>query len=87
MEKALEYDWLILAIGSRLKEALPFKGLGSTEATKNALRAFVAKVRESKNTITAGAGPTGIEFAGEGASKSPGKKVHVVILITSHFDK
>jgi len=33
----LDYDFLILATGSHAKEYLPFKGLGSTEATKDAL--------------------------------------------------
>lgn len=80
--KTLEYDWLILATGSRLKEPLPFKGLGSTEATKEPLHAFVAKVRESSDIVIAGARPTGIEFAGEVASEFPGKKVHLVSLTT-----
>jgi len=85
--KTLEYDWLILATGSRLKEPLPFKGLGSTEATKEALHAFVAKVRESKDIVIAGAGPTGIEFAGEVAFEFPGKKkVHLVSLTSPHVD-
>jgi NADH dehydrogenase FAD-containing subunit len=82
----LEYDWLILATGSRLKEPLPFKGLGSTEATKEALHAFVKKVRDSEDIIIAGAGPTGIEFAGEVASEFPGKNVHLVTLTTPLFD-
>jgi NADH dehydrogenase FAD-containing subunit len=85
--KSLKYDWLILATGSRLKEPLPFKGLGSTEATKETLRAFVEKVRESKDIVIAGAGPTGIEFAGEVASEFPSKKVHLVSLTTPHFDE
>jgi NADH dehydrogenase FAD-containing subunit len=82
--KSLKYDWLILATGSRLKEPLPFKELGSTEATKEALRAFVEKVRESKDIVIAGAGPTGIEFAGEITCEFPSKKVLLVSLTTPH---
>ncbi|KAK4551347.1 hypothetical protein LTR86_011222 [Recurvomyces mirabilis] len=76
--RTLAYDWLILATGSSLKEPLPFKCLGSTEATKQALQAFVVKVRKAKVIVVAGAGPTGIEFSAEVASAFPDKKLHLI---------
>jgi NADH dehydrogenase FAD-containing subunit len=42
-DKTLTYDYLILATGSRTKTDMPFKGLGSTEATKQALHDFQGK--------------------------------------------
>lgn len=79
--KTLEYDFLILATGSRTQEVTPFKGLGSTEETKAALHAFREKVKESETIVIAGGGPTGIEFAAELTFEYGKKKqVHLVSL-------
>jgi NADH dehydrogenase FAD-containing subunit len=79
--QTLEYDFLILATGSRTKEVTPFKGLGSTKETKEALHTFREKVKESEMIVIVGGGPTGIEFAGELASEYGMKKqVHLVSL-------
>ena len=84
--KTLEYDWLILATGSRLKAPLPLKNLNSTEATKEAMSTFVAKIQDSKDIVIGGAGPTGIEVAGEIACKFSSKKtVHLVSLAILYF--
>lgn len=84
--KILEYDWLILATGSRLKEPLPLKNLDSTEATKEAMIAFVAKIEASGDIVIGGAGPTGIELAGEIAGKFGSRKtVHLVRLTFFYF--
>ncbi|KFY44494.1 hypothetical protein V494_01451 [Pseudogymnoascus sp. VKM F-4513 (FW-928)] len=61
----LDYDVLIIGTGSNDKEGLPFKGVGSTEATRNALHDFQAKVAKSKTIVVCGAGVTGVEVAGE----------------------
>jgi NADH dehydrogenase FAD-containing subunit len=61
----LEYDILILATGSHTIGDTPFKGLGSTEATKDALHDFQEHVRKSNTIVLAGAGVTGVEAAGE----------------------
>ena len=63
--ETLEYDFLILATGSRMKEISPFKGAGSTEKTREALRVFRARVKEARTIVIGGGGPTGIEFAAE----------------------
>lgn len=61
----LDYDFLILGTGTNDKEGLPFKGLGSTEATKDALHDFQTKVAKAKTIVVCGAGVTGVEVAGE----------------------
>jgi uncharacterized NAD(P)/FAD-binding protein YdhS len=64
-QNTLSYDFLILATGSHTKGDAPFKGKGSTEATKEALHTFQARVKRAKSIVVAGAGVTGTEFAGE----------------------
>ncbi|EXJ89133.1 hypothetical protein A1O3_02197 [Capronia epimyces CBS 606.96] len=63
--RTLDYDFLILATGSRTHGGIPFKVLGSTEATKDALHDFQARVKKAKTIVIAGAGVTGVEVAGE----------------------
>ncbi|MCJ1387733.1 hypothetical protein MMC18_000576 [Xylographa bjoerkii] len=63
--QTLDYDYLILATGSHTKGEAPFKGLGTTEETKDALHDIQAQVAEAKTIIIAGAGVTGVEAAGE----------------------
>lgn len=70
------YDFLILATGTRTRDPTPFKGLGSTENTKEALHTLQHQVKEAKNIVVAGAGPTGIEFAAE-VKYTFGKQVEV----------
>ncbi|GAM40048.1 hypothetical protein TCE0_034r12089 [Talaromyces pinophilus] len=82
----IRYDFLIIGTGSRSKEfdedvKAPVKGLGSTEATKDALHEFQELVEKSKTIVVAGAGPTGVEIAGElGYEYRKSKKI---ILVTS----
>ncbi|KFY94385.1 hypothetical protein V500_03284 [Pseudogymnoascus sp. VKM F-4518 (FW-2643)] len=61
----LDYDFLVLGTGSNAKEGMPFKGVGSTEATKHALHDFQAKVAKANTIVICGAGVTGVEVAGE----------------------
>lgn len=61
----ISYDYLILATGSRTKEATPFKGLDSTEETIQTFHDFQFKINEAKTIVLAGAGFTGMETAGE----------------------
>ncbi|RFU35494.1 hypothetical protein B7463_g854, partial [Scytalidium lignicola] len=75
----LEYDYLILATGTRTAESTPFKGLGSTEATKAALHDFQAQVKRAKTIVVAGAGVTGVEVAGE-LGYSYGQSKEIILL-------
>ncbi|KAH8821346.1 hypothetical protein F5884DRAFT_688547 [Xylogone sp. PMI_703] len=75
----LEYDFLVLATGSRTTEPTPFKGLGSTETTKVALHDFQSQVKNAKMIVVAGAGVTGVEVAGElGCEYGQSKKIILV---------
>ncbi|KAI8625188.1 hypothetical protein F5Y19DRAFT_274788 [Xylariaceae sp. FL1651] len=61
----IEYDYLILGTGSRTKADTPFKSRGSTEATREALHAYQKQIKQAKKIVVVGAGPTGVETAGE----------------------
>jgi NADH dehydrogenase FAD-containing subunit len=61
----ISYDILVLCTGSDTKVATPFKSRGSTEATKAALHEYQRLVRAAKSILVVGAGPTGVETAGE----------------------
>ncbi|CRG89245.1 hypothetical protein PISL3812_06281 [Talaromyces islandicus] len=82
----LDYDFLILATGSRTKTGsdgvqIPYKNMSSTEETKNALHQLQQAVKKSKTIVIAGGGPTGVETAGEIAFEYGSTKK--VILLTS----
>ena len=63
--QTLDYDYLVLATGSRARGDIPFKGLRTTEETKDAVHDFQARVTKAKTIVIAGAGVTGVEAAGE----------------------
>ena len=63
--KLLDYDYLILVTGSHTRGGTPFKGLGTTEETKDALHNFQACETKVKTFVIAGAGVTGVEAAGK----------------------
>ncbi|KAH8892884.1 FAD/NAD(P)-binding domain-containing protein [Thozetella sp. PMI_491] len=77
--KTLTYDILILATGSRASGGMPLKGLGTTEATKNAFHELQSQISNSKTIVIAGAGVTGCEIAGELGYKY-GKQKEIVLL-------
>jgi len=84
----LEYDFLILATGSRAKGDAPFKGVGSTEDTKAVRHDFQARVKKAKTIVVAGGGVTGCETAGELAYEYGREKeiIFVSFLHTLAFD-
>lgn len=79
LEERLEYDSLILATGAHTKEDMPFKSRGSTESTKEALHQLQRGIAEARTIVLAGAGPTGVELAGELASAFGNKKKIVLV--------
>ena len=83
-EKKLDYDFLILATGSHAREGTPFKGLGSTKATKDALHDFQARVQRAQTIVVAGAGVTGVETAGELAFEYRGQKKIILVRLENH---
>jgi NADH dehydrogenase FAD-containing subunit len=75
----LSYDYLVLATGSRTKEDTPFKGHGSHQATLDALHDYQNKVKSADSITVVGAGPTGVETAGElGYAYGSSKKITLV---------
>ncbi|CZR59432.1 uncharacterized protein PAC_09324 [Phialocephala subalpina] len=80
-KQVVGYDFLVLATGSSAKGGLPFKGLGSTDVTKDKLHEFQERVKKAGTIVVAGGGVTGCEVAGELAYEySRDKKI---ILIAS----
>ncbi|CAG9956681.1 unnamed protein product [Clonostachys rosea f. rosea IK726] len=63
------YDHLIIATGSRIVSNLPFKSVGSYEDHLEAWHELQAKIDAAGTIVIAGGGPTGVEVAGELASK------------------
>ncbi|RFU80885.1 apoptosis-inducing factor 2 [Trichoderma arundinaceum] len=61
----IEYNYLVLATGSRTRADTPFKSMGSTEATKEALHELQEQINNAENIVIIGGGATGIETAGE----------------------
>lgn len=84
-QRKLDYDYLILATGSRTKNGTPLKGLGSTQATKDALHDFQTRIRYAETIVVAGGGVTSIEIAGELAYEYGRQKE--VILVSFHPSK
>lgn len=76
---SLRYDQLVLATGSRIRNDLPFKPLGSHEETLTALHSLQAQIKAAKSIVIAGAGPTGVETAGELAAAYSGKDITLII--------
>ncbi|KAF2692226.1 FAD/NAD(P)-binding domain-containing protein [Lentithecium fluviatile CBS 122367] len=64
-ETRIGYDYLVLGAGSQTKVDGPFKSSGSTEALRERLHDFQKWVKDATSVVIVGAGPTGIETAGE----------------------
>ncbi|KAN0099518.1 putative apoptosis-inducing factor [Hyaloscypha variabilis] len=77
--RTLDYDFLIIATGSSTKEDTPFKTVTSTETTKDRLHALQAELKKAKTIVIAGAGPTGVEIAGELAFEH-GQQKKIILL-------
>lgn len=75
----LDYDFLVLATGSRTKEDSPFKGKGSYQESLDMLHEWQSKVKNAESIYVAGAGATGVETAGElGFAYGTTKKITLV---------
>ena len=64
-QRSIDYDTLVIATGSSFKEAMPFKNLTDTAATKDEIHNLRKKIAEARSIVVAGAGLTGVEVAGE----------------------
>ncbi|KAI2641717.1 FAD/NAD(P)-binding domain-containing protein [Hypomontagnella submonticulosa] len=80
-EIEIAYHTLVVATGSSYAGGMPWKGVGTTEATRAAIAQLRTQIQNAKSIVVAGAGATGVEFAGElGAAyaKKGAKKVTIV---------
>lgn len=59
------YGYFVIATGSRPKFDGPFKSSGSTEAKKETLHHIQHRLKDAKSVVIVGAGPRGVETAGE----------------------
>lgn len=67
--RVITYDQLVIATGSHVNGGdLPLKLVGTADATIAALRTLQERIGAAKSIVIAGAGPTGVEVAGELAS-------------------
>ena len=64
-QRSLSYDQLVIATGSQIRSKLPFKLVGTHEETLAALHSLQRQIDVAKSIVVAGAGPTGVETAGE----------------------
>ncbi|MCJ1456827.1 hypothetical protein MMC28_007192 [Mycoblastus sanguinarius] len=62
---SLSYDQLVIATGSKIRSNLPFKPVGTHKETLAALHSLQKQIDIAKSIVIAGAGPTGVETAGE----------------------
>ncbi|OLN84948.1 Apoptosis-inducing factor 2-like protein 2 [Colletotrichum chlorophyti] len=63
--RTISYDAVVIATGTQAREGMPWKGLGTTEATKKALHDIRQRLAASKTIAVGGGGITGAETVGE----------------------
>ncbi|KAI0909059.1 putative FAD binding protein [Ustulina deusta] len=63
--REIKYHTLVVATGSRARDAMPWKEVGTSAQTRARLADLRARIREARTIVVAGAGLTGVEFAGE----------------------
>ena len=75
----IQYAHLVIATGSSLASGLPLKPLGSDEQTLDAWHDLQQRIASATSIVIAGAGPTGVEVAGELAAKyGSSKKITLI---------
>ena len=79
-QSSLSYDQLVIASGSQIRSNLPFKPVGTQDETLTALHSLQKQIGMAKSLVVAGAGPTGVETAGELAAAYGGEKDITLII-------
>ncbi|KAK3339635.1 putative FAD binding protein [Lasiosphaeria hispida] len=79
--REIAYNAVVVATGSSDAQGLPWKGLGSTAATQQALQDLRRQIDGARTIVVAGAGATGVEIAGELAVFSAAGAKDVVLVI------
>ncbi|KAH7177071.1 hypothetical protein EDB81DRAFT_635311 [Dactylonectria macrodidyma] len=83
-KRNIEYHSIIVATGANDKHKLPWKNLGTSEETRNALDQLRKSIEDAKTIVVAGAGPTGVEFVGELGSEYAKHGAKKIILVSSN---
>lgn len=81
---SLHYDQLAIATGSQIHNNLPFKSVGTHEETLTALHSLQKQISLANTIVIAGAGPTGVETAGEIAAAYGAEKDITLIMSGKH---
>ncbi|KAI0431832.1 putative FAD binding protein [Xylaria sp. FL1042] len=63
--RSIEYHTLVICTGSRARDNMPWKEGTTTAQTRASLAKLRAGIRDARSIVVAGAGITGVEFAGE----------------------
>ncbi|KAL7266653.1 hypothetical protein RUND412_010796 [Rhizina undulata] len=76
----LNYGHLVIATGANAIDGGVFKQttVGTYKDLRSKLESLTARIEDAKTIVLSGAGATGVETAGEIASRYPGKKVILV---------
>ncbi|KAH7128058.1 hypothetical protein B0J13DRAFT_598716 [Dactylonectria estremocensis] len=82
-KRNIEYHSIIVATGADDKHKLPWKNLGTSEETRDALDQLRMSIGDAQTIVVAGAGPTGVEFVGELGSEYSKHGTKKVILVSS----
>ena len=82
--RELSYDQLVIATGSRIRSDLPFKPVGTHIDTLTAVHSLQKQIDSAKSIVVAGAGPTGVETAGELAAAYLGTKDITLVIGGEH---
>ncbi|KAH6686264.1 hypothetical protein F5X68DRAFT_208641 [Plectosphaerella plurivora] len=80
VSRTIDYDALVIATGTRYKNDMPWKGMGTTEETKAKLAALRSQLSSAKSILVAGGGTSGIELVSEIAFEF-GKKKDITFVI------
>ncbi|KAK7754887.1 hypothetical protein SLS62_003201 [Diatrype stigma] len=71
--RTIDYHTLVIATGSRYRGAMPWKEVGTSQQTRAAIARLQRDIQAARSIVVAGAGVTGVEFAGELASEYLGQ--------------
>ncbi|KAJ0161360.1 Apoptosis-inducing factor 1 [Colletotrichum tanaceti] len=82
--RTIAYDAVVIATGTRSKDNMPWKEVGTTEETKQALASLRKQIADAKTIVVAGGGTTGVETVGEIGFEFNGKK-DVYLVYSSHL--
>ncbi|KAE9370961.1 FAD/NAD(P)-binding domain-containing protein [Stipitochalara longipes BDJ] len=83
-QTSLYYDQLVIATGSQILNNLPLKPVGTHEETTKALHYLQRQIGAAKSIVIAGAGPTGVETAGEIAAHYGAEKEITLLIGGNH---